>query len=134
MARARQRAAEADLKVFLFDAAAGFDKEFFKEIDAETLLVANKSDAAENTAIPDGAIPLSVKTGDGMAFFLKRLTGELAGRWALPKNHAPLLTRQRHRDTLEECRAALEQSLAAELPELAAEDLRLALRALGRLT
>jgi tRNA modification GTPase len=134
MARARQRAAEADLKVFLFDAAEGFDKEFFKEIDTETLLVANKSDAAENTAIPDGAIPLSVKTGDGMAFFLKRLTGELAGRWALPKNHAPLLTRQRHRDTLEECRAALEQSLAAELPELAAEDLRLALRALGRLT
>lgn len=134
MARARSHAAEADLKVFLFDAAEGFDKAFFAEIDEETLLVANKTDAARDVKIPEGAIPLSVKTGDGLTFFLKRLTEELAQRWALPKDHAPLLTRQRHRDTLEDCAASLEQSLSADLPELAAEDLRLALRALGRLT
>jgi len=134
MARARQRAAEADLKVFLFDAAEGFDDGLLGEIDDQTLLVANKTDAVEKAELPEGAIPLSVKTGDGLTFFLKRLTDELAQRWALPKDHAPLLTRQRHRDTLEDCAAALAQSLAAELPELAAEDLRLALRALGRLT
>ena len=44
------------------------------------------------------------------------------------------LTRARHRAALEECLAALEKSLSAPLPELMAEDLRLAVRALGRIT
>jgi tRNA modification GTPase len=43
-------------------------------------------------------------------------------------------TRARHRAALEEAATALERSLVAELPELAAEDLRLSLRALGRIT
>ena len=47
---------------------------------------------------------------------------------------APLLTRARHREALEEAAAALHRSLAAELPELRAEDLRLAWRSLGRIT
>ena len=60
----------------------------------------------------------------------------------------PALTRARHREALEECRAALERFLAptagdkggaddkgsGRIPELAAEDLRLAARALGRIT
>jgi tRNA modification GTPase len=50
----------------------------------------------------------------------------------------PVLTRARHREALEECRAALGRFLAAApgntTPELAAEDLRLAARALGRIT
>ena len=45
-----------------------------------------------------------------------------------------LLTRARHRAALEDCRAALERFLQASAPELAAEDLRLATRALGRIT
>jgi tRNA modification GTPase len=44
------------------------------------------------------------------------------------------LTRARHRKALEQCREALQRSRAADLPELAAEDLRLAAKALGRLT
>jgi tRNA modification GTPase len=51
---------------------------------------------------------------------------------------APALTRARHREALEECRAALGRFLAAtpasSEPALAAEDLRLAARALGRIT
>ncbi len=48
-------------------------------------------------------------------------------------------TRARHRRALEDCAAALERAAAAgapELvaPELVAENLRLALRALGRIT
>ena len=47
---------------------------------------------------------------------------------------APLLTRARHREALENAREALRRSLDTSLPELRAEDLRLAWRSLGRIT
>lgn len=46
----------------------------------------------------------------------------------------PPLTRARHRAALQEAVARLAGALDAELPELRAEDLRLALRAIGRIT
>jgi tRNA modification GTPase len=49
-------------------------------------------------------------------------------------SEAPVLTRQRHRRALEQCREALDRALAAPGLELLAEDLRLAVRALGRIT
>ena len=51
-----------------------------------------------------------------------------------PSARYDALTRARHRLALAECVAALHRSLSASLPELAAEDLRLATRALGRIT
>ena len=53
-----------------------------------------------------------------------------AGPSALP----PALTRARHRAALEQCVAALTRCQAADALELVAEDLRLAARALGRIT
>ena len=49
---------------------------------------------------------------------------------------APVLTRARHREALEEAAGALARALEAppEAPELLAEDMRLALRELGRIT
>ena len=47
---------------------------------------------------------------------------------------APALTRLRHRQALEECVEALHRFERAAAPELAAEDVRLAVRALGRIT
>ncbi|MFX8254407.1 tRNA uridine-5-carboxymethylaminomethyl(34) synthesis GTPase MnmE, partial [Acinetobacter baumannii] len=48
---------------------------------------------------------------------------------------AAALTRERHAGALRDCLEALRRFLAApEDPELAAEDLRLAVRALGRIT
>ena len=46
----------------------------------------------------------------------------------------PVPTRQRHREALRDCVEALERAETAPLPELAAEDIRLAARALGRIT
>jgi tRNA modification GTPase len=73
-----------------------------------------------------------VKTGAGLDVLLARLTEELARRF--DATGAPLITRARHRAALEECVASLRRYDAAALPELAAEDLRLAARALGRIT
>src|SRR3546814_6194972 len=63
---------------------------------------------------------------------LKHLEGMVADR--LAGTGTPSLTRARHRQALEECRDALGRARAAGLPELLAEDVRLALRALGRIT
>jgi tRNA modification GTPase len=47
---------------------------------------------------------------------------------------APVLTRARHREALEDAAVSLRRALDAPLPELRAEDLRLAWRSLGRIT
>ena len=44
------------------------------------------------------------------------------------------MTRLRHRLALQECREALQRFQCAGMVELAAEDLRLAARAMGRIT
>ena len=47
----------------------------------------------------------------------------------------PSLTRARHREALEEAQAALHRALAGMVtPDMVAEDIRLAVRALGRIT
>ena len=47
---------------------------------------------------------------------------------------APPLTRLRHRHAVDEARVALDRARAGSVAELRAEDLRLAARALGRIT
>ena len=148
--RARLRAAEADLKLAVFDLAAiddagwpNLDPQAWALVDAETLVVLNKADLKPpNMVNPEAvggrpAFVLSAKTGQGLGALVDELTRQVAERLGLP-GAAPAITRLRHRQALEDCRAALERAQEAGqeagLPELAAEDLRLALRALGRLT
>jgi tRNA modification GTPase len=77
------------------------------------------------------AFAVSALTGDGIS----ELIGALAARVAAGYDSAaPLLTRARHREALENATEALQRSLVADLPELRAEDLRLAWRSLGRIT
>ena len=77
---------------------------------------------------------VSAVTGEG----IEALERELACRVsdALGREEAPALTRARHRRLVEEARGALERSISvlASGPELAAEDVRAAAAALGRLT
>ena len=44
------------------------------------------------------------------------------------------MTRNRHRQGIMRCETALRRALAEDLPELAAEEMRLAIYELGRLT
>jgi tRNA modification GTPase len=140
--RARARAAEADLKLMVLDATRPEEASAAVRalVDADTLVVANKIDLAATASAGAwtdrlGATPalrISVQTGAGLEALLARLTEELARRFGTTE--APLITRARHRAALDECLAALGRYDAAALPELAAEDLRLAARALGRIT
>ena len=140
--RALARAEAADLKLLVLDATAGEpDESVTALIDANTLVVLNKIDAAPHAQpiVAGHAWRLSVKTGAGMADLLTALTMEVEKRLAGRDDTAPLITRARHRAALEDCVAALERAHRAAAsgtaePELLAEDLRLAARALGRIT
>lgn len=132
--RARARAEQADVKILLFDALdwPELDPEVTGLADGDSLTVLNKLDLRPDLDLPEGFIGVSVRTGEGMGGLLGRLEELVADR--LGGSGAPSLTRLRHRQALEECREALLRAEGAPLPELVAEDVRLALRALGRIT
>jgi tRNA modification GTPase len=138
--RARARAAAADLRLVLLDATQPpAAAPLVGLIDPDAIVIANKIDLAPGEAADwadalgaGRALRLSVRTGAGMEALLERLEAEVARRFA--PCAAPLVTRARHRQALEDCGAALDRFAGAGLPELAAEDLRAATRALGRIT
>ena len=79
----------------------------------------------------ENAVPVSALTGEGMPDLITTLATRVAATYDVA---APVLTRARHREALETAAESLRRSLAAEFPELRAEDLRLAWRSLGRIT
>jgi tRNA modification GTPase len=86
--------------------------------------------------LPVGAIGLSCRTGEGVGELLAVVTERVRGR--VGGMEAPLLTRARHREAVREAVEALDRFIAGasgglELA-LLAEDLRLATRAVGRIT
>jgi tRNA modification GTPase len=93
------------------------------------LIVWNKSDLG---FFRDG-ISISLKTGDGISMLQEMLQQKVQHKL---EGCAPALTRPRHRHALGEALAALKHGLDAPPghPELLAEDLRLAMRAIGRIT
>ncbi len=131
--RARARAESAELRLFVFDAGRPEDAAGAVAWPGpDTLVVANKIDVAPNRAgVPPGALALSALTGEGIPDLIQTLAARIAGTYDIA---APLLTRARHREALENAADALRRSLAADFPELRAEDLRLAWRSLGRIT
>ena len=136
--RAQARAASADLKIAVFDATVwpAVDGDAARLVDENTLVVLNKSDLAPPRPPLEvkgrHAFPVSALTGAGFDLLMAALEREAAERLAV--SASPALTRERHRRSLEECRASLGRFLASTTVELSAEDLRLAARALGRIT
>jgi tRNA modification GTPase len=132
--RALKRAEEAELRLFVFDATRPEDAQGAAAWPGpDTLLVANKIDLASGRDAPPlaRAIPVSALTGEGLPKLIAALSSRVA---RIYDGTAPVLTRARHRQALETALAGLRRSFAADLPELRAEDLRLAWRSLGRIT
>jgi tRNA modification GTPase len=96
------------------------------------LMVWNKADLF--TRMGEG-LSISLKTGQGMAELLKMLQQKVQHKLE-GSDSAPPLTRPRHRHALREALNHLQHGLAVPEghPELLAEDLRLAMRAIGRIT
>jgi tRNA modification GTPase len=132
--RAKARAAAADLKLVLFDASMPPDPESLALLDERSIVLATKCDLARQGAhpeLPASALPVSVRTAAGLDRLLEAL-GERVRDGLAPAEGAPVVTRARHREALEGCVEELTQALAQDAPELRAENLRLAARALGR--
>lgn len=125
--RAQDAARKADIRIALFDATQDMDADTKAMIDADTIVVHNKSDLA----VKEG-IAISAETGAGMEVFLKTLTSRVED--IFKGSSGPVLTRARHREALVEALQSITRALQATMPELAAEDLRLALRAIGKVT
>ena len=142
--RARARAADADLVIWVTDATAPVDvaRKAAPDSLGSTWVVANKCDLLSadrlkglETRFADNVkVVLSAATGTG----LERLFSELTG---FAKNYfestePALVTRERHRRALQDAADALRRAIT-EGPggrdEMIAEDLRVAATALGRL-
>ena len=138
--RAVARAREADLVLWLMDAAAPQPEPLPDLLRGagETLWVLNKVDlvgGAGGQAAPGTArFPLSVLTGEGLAELARAIEARAAA--AAGASEAPVITQARHRQQIGAAVEALQTYLSgppAEL-ELRAEDLRRAATALGRIT
>jgi tRNA modification GTPase len=134
--RARARAAAADLVIVVRDAGAlagdaGAEVPDGAEDAAgpPAIVVLNKADLVPGGA--GGGLRVSARTGLGVAALRARLAEEV-GR--LVATQGVPLTRARHRAALGEAVAALGRAEAVAWPELRGEELRLALRAVGRIT
>ena len=134
--RALQRAEQADINILLFDAQAlpQIDAETHALLDSRSLPVVGRVDLAPTSreAAIAGALPVSVRTGQGLRELVEELTNRVEKLAGL--SEWPSLTRARHRQALELAETALRGALAAEPLELVAEELRLAVRSIGSIT
>lgn len=135
--RARARADRAALKLVLFDATAlpALDPQSRVLLGPDSLVLFNKTDLAP--PVPetvDGvpALAISARTGAGIEAIRDWLTAAVAERFA--GREAPVFTRERHRQALQECLRALDDCGPGQPPELLAENCRRAALGLGRLT
>lgn len=160
--RARMTAESADLRLVVVDSADPDAIQTINHLtanDPNALVIVNKIDSLHPNAFtpdtpasdvlsgsdtrgPVAATPpllqgddrfaVSLKTEAGLDRFMVRLKSLVKDRAGLTGE--PVFTRERHRQAVSECLDALIRAVDAPVPELAAEDLRLAVRALGRIT
>jgi tRNA modification GTPase len=131
--RARARAAEADLVLWLADADG---REIGHQGSAPVWLLRNKIDLGSSANGAGKVTPefrISAARGDGVAELVDALIGFAQDFFGT--NEVGLITRERQRRLLTDTAFSLERSLAAirQGEELAAEDLRSAAYSLGRL-
>ena len=131
VARARAKASAADLVIWLSDAALPVPPELGTA--AVVWPVTTKSDLKMRADLSNGDLAISAATGANVDLLLARLT-EFA-KEATRDGEGALITRERHRRAMVTAVEALDQACAdvGGAPELLAEDLRCAIRALESL-
>ncbi len=135
VARARTRAAAADLVLWVTDASLS-QPDIPSPGSAEQWSVTNKIDiAGEANRSSQGKrhFEISATTGEGMDALLAGLSD--FARESMGALEPALVTRERQRHLLEDALASLNRAIAeADREDVFAEELRMAARALGRLT
>ncbi len=140
--RARKAAADAQLRLVLIAPDGPEPDSEMIDLAKDQVVVFTKADLdpmfhvkhRDLTSAARAHFTLSTETGTGFDAFYDWLLTHVAD--ALGGSEAAPITRERHRQALDEMTAALDglSVMLADDPVLAAEDLRLAVRALGRIT
>ena len=134
--RAFKHAEKSDLCIVVFDASRlELDPQSLSLLGPKALPLFNKLDLSCNERVInriEGAIGVSAKTEENIELLIDRLTERVS--CLISEQNAQPPTRLRHREALTDCVKALDRASAADMAELKAEDLRLATRALGRIT
>ncbi|OUI79906.1 tRNA uridine-5-carboxymethylaminomethyl(34) synthesis GTPase MnmE [Acetobacter orientalis] len=107
-----------------------------ESVFAGAILIGNKTDLGQvpATVLNEPVMPVSLKTGEGLDVLRAVLERRVEALTAQSSFGAPLLTRARHKAGVQEAVACLQAALEQEWPEMRGEELRLAMRALGRVT
>lgn len=135
--RALSRAEKADIKILVFDATQAIDAATWALQDDNSLMVFNKLDQTaalvrDNRMYAANACLIAASSGEGLPELTQKLIAFIAERY--PTEGAAPLTRARHREAIEDTVAHLARANTAPEVALMAEDVRLAMRALGRIT
>jgi tRNA modification GTPase len=142
MRRTEQVIERADALVYMVDGVLGqssADADFLARHHdgAPVLKVWNKADLPELRAAPDGFLPASASTGQGLEGLEKEIARAVLGGAATEAGE-PLVDSARQRDLLDRSLAALSRFRKARsngvTPDLLAVDLSEALEALGEIT
>ncbi len=139
--RALHHAEAADIRLALVDGTC-LETDVLRHLQEGDILLLNKSDQEweqnphqklKNLRKDIHCLSLSALTGEGMEEFEDVLGKTVQARFALSEQ--PGLTRLRHAEAIKRAHSALERArhVLMQAPELAGEDVRLALRALEEL-
>ncbi len=136
--RAERAVAAADLRLAVFSAESwpAPGDAAWAWVDAETLVVVNKADLGLALPPVAGVAPLAVSalTGEGFDPLIATLSARLTALAAERAGEDAPLTRERHREIAAAALSALDRALTNPEADLRAEDVRLAVRELGRIT
>ena len=140
--RAVKSANQADIIILVIDGVKNIindelilhNTKSIQNENAPLIILANKNENVSfNTPqTSKSIIPISTYTGDGIDTLVEQLYALISGLVIMDSE--PIITRNRHRRALQDCLDSLIQSQTAPVPELIAEDLRIALRHLGIIT
>lgn len=135
---AREKIAMADFNIFLFD-AENTSPDIFAEYCNQGnnyMLVANKADklteARKQELLEQGCVLISAKNNENIAAITDGLAVYFESIYQ--QSSASLITRHRYKEALKECLDNLRRFNLQKEIELAAEDIRLASRAIGKIT
>lgn len=136
---AKDKISEADFCLFLFDAEkdnASIFNDYLKSVNVPYILVANKQDkispAMQKKLTDDGCILVSAKESLNINILTDKIYESFQSMYE--KSSSCLITRQRYKESLNECLDNLKRFNLQKEIELSAEDIRLACRAIGKIT
>lgn len=136
---AHQKAEDADLILGIFDATRD-NRAIFEDMPAhlqnKMIYVANKADILsekqKEMLLKEGCVPVSAKTKEGLPSLFEKIKTRIQA--GISSGSSEIITRVRYRECLNECLQNLEAFNFDKPIELSGEDIRLAARALGKIT